>query len=243
MPRGKTTKSHRPQNPRRAATKKQRETCLNEKIRAQLRFIRIFSCVADQPRPPHLADTKAAKMVYIGSNLGISSPAHPKFCELGKLFYVFCGIQHWPVQPDIPLWALKGDKELLRLLKQRAELMGYPLVPEQDDFDDDSHIEYRSTPLHGAAAATTVVEDGDDDIEIVEVNVAYKVKVWVYVDDTALIRSFTFLADASNGFKFTLNAMRDQLWSFGIPRTAILERSVDSEWKVQLWAGWRRGLA
>ncbi|KAL0563352.1 hypothetical protein V5O48_018718, partial [Marasmius crinis-equi] len=174
---------------------------LNKALRVELNRLRKVGRVAKPIMPGYLRDgRKVSTDMYIGSSHKVTGSAHPKFRELGRIYYCRAGRIFFPgVQEDIPIGLLQRSSHLRQLLTHRAMLKGWrpetdvqantratpPAADDEIEFVDTQDMEIDSdeieVPEHINSDDT--VQD-EDEGEIVTWGLRpYTVKVVVWITD------------------------------------------------------------
>ncbi|KAL0567211.1 hypothetical protein V5O48_014785 [Marasmius crinis-equi] len=233
------TTSSRTRTGRKANVNRSSETLLNRQLRDELWRLRAAGGIA-KPRMPTFLRNGGLKVktdLYLGSSHKVYGPAHPKFEELGRVYFSSGGGTHFPdFQEDIPLSLLRGSVSLRQLLLHRAVVKGWstpdsqPAVPEaasagglvSDDeieFVDSGHVNSDDTV---ADDSESLEVNYDSDIAIVAYRPVYTVKVHVWVKNTPG-HVFTVMARPNNDYKLTLYSMKSKLGEVAIENGDAVE--------------------
>ncbi|KAL0565318.1 hypothetical protein V5O48_016703, partial [Marasmius crinis-equi] len=173
---------------------------------------------------------KVKTNLYLGSRHKVCGPAHPKFEELGRVYFCSSGGSHFPdFQEDIPLSLLRGSITLGQLLLHRAVVKGWTKPNPEPELSEvapatgqDSDDEIEFVESRHVNSDDTVIDDSkplevnyDSDVMIVAHRPAYAVKVYVYVKNTPG-HVFTVMAKPNNDYKLTLYSMKVELGNVAI---------------------------
>ncbi|KAL0569929.1 hypothetical protein V5O48_012032 [Marasmius crinis-equi] len=230
------------------------ETALNKHLRAELWCLRAAAGIAKPKMPAFLRNggLKVKTDLYLGSRHKVCGPAHPKFEELGRIYFSSGGGTHFPdFQEDIPLSLLRGSITLGQLLLHRAVVKGWtksdpqpepPEVAPATGQDSDDEIEFVESGH--VNSDDTVIDDSeplevnyDSDIVIVAHRPAYSVKVYVYVKNTPG-HVFAVMAKPNNDYKLTLYSMKMELGNVAIESPDAVEcrlHGKGAQFKKQPW--------
>ncbi|KAL0564926.1 hypothetical protein V5O48_017109 [Marasmius crinis-equi] len=204
---------------------------LNNRIHNVLTQLRCSNKVPNPERPVQLTNGNrpVGRCLYTGDTHKVHGPTHPKFAELGRVYFARNGRTYFPAhQQDIPLQYLEGSHQLLELLAERTIQKGWvqpePEVEEASDEEAqapnatdlaDSNDEFE-TVGHVFSNATTATQV-DEDIEIISYRTAFDVNVWVWVKNDAPVQRFMVTAKPQNDYQLTLYSMKRELGELDLP--------------------------
>ncbi|KAK1235930.1 hypothetical protein PQX77_000829 [Marasmius sp. AFHP31] len=233
--------------------KSQRYTLLGERIRSLLGHFRIMGGIKFPGVPIHFKNQDAKHKFYVGAGMCVAGPTHPNFRDLGRLYYVKDNKAYYPIQKDIPLGLLTSSRELLNCLKEWARLRKWATFGDDDDnsaIEEAGNKTLGSDILEEEAKLEEELEEievqeelyesreeieEDDEIVITACRFPYNVKVWVFVSDEEGAAPFYVRVYPTNGYKLTLNAMKDELTRLGIKDGATIEHKYGDTWFFQRW--------